>query len=145
MDDWEALLDGRTVPYRSLEGTTNGRVVSTVNTNPPRKNVLDGRATSILEDEIEEARNKLFDRLRISQKTPRASGNIEASVYEKFNFERRFTNSHNLPIYKKKDEILAKIKEHPTVVIEGSTGCGKSTQVCIHTLHIIGQLFMSGN
>lgn len=142
MDEWEAMLDGRNLPYRSLEGTTNGRVVSTLNTNQHRKPVLNGRATSMLEDEIEEARNQLFDRLKISKNTINASGNIEASVYEKYNFERLLTSSHDLPVYKKKDEILATIEKHPTVVIEGSTGCGKSTQVCM--LHTISHKFRSG-
>lgn len=130
MDDWETFLEGRNLPYRPLEGTTNGRVISSSNKKPPKKYALNGRATSELEDQIEVVRDQLLDRLKISQNNPSACANMEASAYENYNFERRFTNSHNLPIYKKKDVILAKIKEHPTVVIEGSTGCGKSTQVC---------------
>lgn len=130
MEDWEALLDGRNLPHRPLEGTTNGRVISKYITNSDSKNVLDTNAAAELEDQIEEARHQLLGRIKISHNNVGASDANEATVYDKYNFERRFTNSHNLPIYKKKDVILAKIKEHPTVVIEGSTGCGKSTQVC---------------
>lgn len=36
-----------------------------------------------------------------------------------------------LPIYHARDEILEGLKKSPIILIVGSTGCGKSTQVCI--------------
>ncbi|XP_014216222.1 dosage compensation regulator [Copidosoma floridanum] len=35
-----------------------------------------------------------------------------------------------LPVFAKKNEIMAAINEHPVVIIRGNTGCGKTTQVC---------------
>ena len=39
-----------------------------------------------------------------------------------------------LPAYQKKDEILELIKEHQIILIEGNTGCGKTTQVAQYIL-----------
>lgn len=42
----------------------------------------------------------------------------------------------NLPISQCRAEIVAAIKENPVVVLQGSTGCGKTTQVSLlHRLH----------
>lgn len=35
----------------------------------------------------------------------------------------------DLPVYIKKCEILNLINKNPVVIIQGSTGCGKTTQV----------------
>lgn len=40
----------------------------------------------------------------------------------------------NLPAYKHKDEILEAIEKHQVVLIEGNTGCGKTTQVAQYIL-----------
>ncbi|XP_076060953.1 tudor domain containing 9 protein spindle E isoform X2 [Oratosquilla oratoria] len=42
---------------------------------------------------------------------------------------RRQTQQTNLPIASWEKEIVAKVEAYPVVVIEGETGCGKSTQV----------------
>jgi len=34
-----------------------------------------------------------------------------------------------LPVYRKKEEILQAINANPVVIIQGDTGCGKTTQV----------------
>ncbi len=39
-----------------------------------------------------------------------------------------------LPMAAVKDQLLSKIKENEVVVVGGETGCGKTTQVCIHIL-----------
>jgi ATP-dependent helicase HrpA len=41
----------------------------------------------------------------------------------------RLTYQENLPIFSKKDEIVAAIRQHQVLVISGETGCGKSTQL----------------
>ncbi|XP_050083849.1 probable ATP-dependent RNA helicase spindle-E [Anopheles aquasalis] len=42
----------------------------------------------------------------------------------------RFTmEPNNLPIYESKQKIVDTIREHPVVVLQGPTGCGKTTQV----------------
>lgn len=51
----------------------------------------------------------------------------DKELYEKYDFRK--TNSLDLPIYASKEEILSKLKEFSTIIIVGSTGCGKSTQV----------------
>lgn len=40
----------------------------------------------------------------------------------------------NLPAHQHKEEILAAIKKHQVVLIEGNTGCGKTTQVVQYIL-----------
>lgn len=40
----------------------------------------------------------------------------------------------NLPAYNHKDEILEAIAMHQVVLIEGNTGCGKTTQVVQYIL-----------
>lgn len=37
-----------------------------------------------------------------------------------------------LPIYHFKDQILSAVRDNQVVLIAGDTGCGKSTQVCMH-------------
>ncbi|XP_014218536.1 probable ATP-dependent RNA helicase spindle-E isoform X2 [Copidosoma floridanum] len=44
-----------------------------------------------------------------------------------FNFQHR--SQENLPIFSYRDEIVKTIQTHAVTIIEGSTGCGKSTQV----------------
>jgi ATP-dependent RNA helicase TDRD9 len=48
------------------------------------------------------------------------------NVYKTFNFEFR---PNNLRINQSKDEIVNTIETHSITIIEGVTGCGKSTQV----------------
>lgn len=48
-------------------------------------------------------------------------------LYDTFDFEYRLQD--NLPIVQSKDEIISTIQTHSVTVIEGVTGCGKSTQV----------------
>lgn len=51
-------------------------------------------------------------------------------VYVKYSF-RQFAASANLPIYHTHQDILKALRDNQVVVIEGSTGCGKSTQVSV--------------
>lgn len=37
----------------------------------------------------------------------------------------------SLPVFNHREEILKAIEENPVVLIKGTTGCGKSTQVCV--------------
>lgn len=52
--------------------------------------------------------------------------NIDDGVYDRyvFNMER----DTSLPIHDAKDEILKTIRQNPVVILEGDTGCGKTTQ-----------------
>lgn len=49
-------------------------------------------------------------------------------LYDRYAFNPTPFNP-NLPIYEFRDEILKQIRDSPVVVIQGDTGCGKSTQV----------------
>lgn len=51
-------------------------------------------------------------------------------VYVKYSF-KQYAVSANLPIYESNRDILKALDENQVVVIEGCTGCGKSTQVSV--------------
>ncbi|KAL7079809.1 hypothetical protein ACQ4LE_000922 [Meloidogyne hapla] len=44
-----------------------------------------------------------------------------------------------LPVFNHREQIIKAVTEHPVVLIKGSTGCGKSTQICQYLLesHIL--------
>ncbi|GAB0093242.1 Probable ATP-dependent RNA helicase spindle-E [Sergentomyia squamirostris] len=52
---------------------------------------------------------------------------LNEDIYKKYNFTRKKTP--RLPILKFRKEILETLEKNPVVVIEGATGCGKTTQV----------------
>lgn len=54
--------------------------------------------------------------------------NVDGSVYGRYNFEYR-RPSKELPIFACRENILDKIYCNTVVVLQGSTGCGKTTQV----------------
>lgn len=47
-------------------------------------------------------------------------------VYNRYDFKR---NLPDLPIVEMRTKILKAIEDNPIVILEGATGCGKSTQV----------------
>lgn len=49
-------------------------------------------------------------------------------VYTKYSFRQCFENA-DLPIFHLRNDILKMLEENQVVVVEGGTGCGKSTQV----------------
>uniref|UniRef100_A0A1I8QEN2 Probable ATP-dependent RNA helicase spindle-E n=1 Tax=Stomoxys calcitrans TaxID=35570 RepID=A0A1I8QEN2_STOCA len=52
---------------------------------------------------------------------------IDDGVYDRYEFNLERDSS--LPIHDAKDEILSTIRKNPVVILEGDTGCGKTTQV----------------
>lgn len=48
-------------------------------------------------------------------------------IYKTYNFAHR--QNENLSISPKKEEIIAMIETNSVVIIQGPTGCGKTTQV----------------
>lgn len=129
MDVWDAFVSGKMVPMPVFPGTTRGRIVDKPPPEPTEK-VLDSQTAFKLEDEVEEMRGQILDRLKLAQAQPiDDSNNADGLLYDKYSFDRKYSASKLLPIYSVQQEILAKVAAHPTVVIEGSTGCGKSTQV----------------
>lgn len=77
-----------------------------------------------------------------------ASNEIDP-VYKKYRFE--YNPELELPILHSKEMILRIINENPIVVLQGATGCGKSTQVdryllfffflCVPTIKKINNIF----
>ena len=45
-----------------------------------------------------------------------------------------------LPSWGKQEEILELIRDNQVVVLSGETGCGKTTQVSLASLHLIASL-----
>lgn len=48
-------------------------------------------------------------------------------VYSKYNFDTKKAN--NLPIHGYCDKIIHALDKYPVLVLQGATGCGKTTQV----------------
>lgn len=46
-------------------------------------------------------------------------------------FQKSIAMRSELPVFAKRDEILDVVNKNPVVIIQGSTGCGKTTQVSI--------------
>lgn len=59
--------------------------------------------------------------------TQHAGGSAVDDVYTKYQFHRKLPD---LPIVQMKDHILQMIDKHSVLILEGATGCGKTTQVC---------------
>lgn len=118
---------GKFKPISIAGGTSNG-YLNAVNkpTFGPRFSA--GEKES-LEDDVHITRQKLKKNLESVGKIDENAETPIEDIYEKYKFDRRTQNAMNLPIYASKNEILASIANCPAVVIEGSTGCGKSTQV----------------
>ncbi|XP_070142326.1 probable ATP-dependent RNA helicase spindle-E [Drosophila kikkawai] len=53
----------------------------------------------------------------------------------------RMDEDQNLPIYAKREEIMAAINANPVVILTGETGCGKTTQV---PQYILDESFRTG-
>lgn len=116
-------------------GTTNGRIAKLPNPTAPE------RLQSIEKDawahEISVTKNKLQRMLQVSRETSEGfeenalGEHDDNDIYGKYKFEGPSRDAAKLPVYALKDKIIKTIAASPSVVIEGSTGCGKSTQVCI--------------
>lgn len=57
--------------------------------------------------------------------TPRAV--INDDIYERYSFD--LNRDKSLPIHDVKVDIINTIKQNPVTILEGDTGCGKTTQV----------------
>lgn len=149
--DWEDFLNMKK-PFKPIKitgGTTNGRVISTTKIENERKAELDGNTEELLEHQIREIEGKLEDSLKLNA----TNGNEDETYmcdpdymefYAKYKdkFKFKSNKSSDLPIYASETEILKKISENLTVVIQGNTGCGKSTQVSISIYFFLISVFL---
>lgn len=115
-------------PIKISGGTTNGRI-STVSHNVCAQQCLEASEMEMLEDDLQNIRQKMDDDIKSTIRTNDYIDDQDDDVYKKYKFDRKSQISTQLPIHQSKDKILSKIMQNPSVVIEGSTGCGKSTQV----------------
>lgn len=116
-------------PVRISGGSTDGRV-RVDNRSEPKEHLIASEMDK-LEDDVTQMRHKLEEDLkamRIDEARASDSADID-EIYTKYKFNQRSHHSSQLPIWASKAKILSKIAEFPSIVIEGSTGCGKSTQV----------------
>ena len=65
---------------------------------------------------------------------PLASPSLDQVSEELSRDWRGRREKENLPIFGMKAEILAAVRAEPVILIQGSTGCGKTTQVCQYIL-----------
>lgn len=118
------------VPTRVSGGTTNGRIISQPPKDPDEH--LDNSEKLMYEEDVDlmkrDLKNK-FTKLDIQNIDEPASERPTDEVYKKYSFGHRTQAATQLPVHAFKSEILSAIANCPAVVIEGSTGCGKTTQV----------------
>lgn len=117
------------VPKRVSGGTTNGRIVpQNVQTVEDH---LEASETATFEEDVDIIRRQLNQKLAMTITKPNSakSDRVSDEVYKKFNFNYRTQDAIQLPVHVYREKILSKIAEYPSLVIQGSTGCGKSTQV----------------
>lgn len=134
--DYLDIMFNRRNPFKPIKisgGTTNGRVKNTVQCEPVTR--LPQSDMNILEDDVANMRHKLINNMKDATANEDNLGVVldeNDGIYKKYNFDQRSSTATNLPIYASEKKILAKISKYPVIVVEGSTGCGKSTQVSCH-------------
>ncbi|EDV49067.1 probable ATP-dependent RNA helicase spindle-E [Drosophila erecta] len=72
-------------------------------------------------------RNRTLDDLDTDDEGEETEIRRDDEYYKRYRFN--LNRDKNLPIYAKREEILAAINAHPVVILKGQTGCGKTTQV----------------
>lgn len=130
-DYFDVLFNKRKpfVPISVSGGTTNGRII------PEKLKIaekhLDESEKLMYEEDVKIMKRELKQNLMIDTQTHNAPASDQPidDIYKKYNFGYRTQAATQLPVHAFKSNILSKIAEFPSVVIEGSTGCGKSTQV----------------
>lgn len=116
-------------PIRVMGGTTNGRITS--QSEKLLEARLEASEKEALDEDVELMRRKMDYNFKVSANESLANGEYQNDdIYKKYNFNVTTQNATQLPVHASKSQILLNIDEFQTVVVEGSTGCGKSTQVC---------------
>nr|XP_016995353.2 probable ATP-dependent RNA helicase spindle-E [Drosophila takahashii] len=98
------------------------------------------RLNGTLRDDCPESkRNRTLNDLDTDDEEDESEIRRDDEYYKKYRFN--LNRDRNLPIYAKREEILAAIKANPVVILKGETGCGKTTQV---PQYILDEGFKSG-
>ena len=104
---------------------TTARQGGTVSWSPPQQNWNPWQAANIDEGPLASVSLEQISEDLARDWTERQSDtNLQAAVRQR----------EKLPIFGMKEEIMAAIKNQPVILIQGSTGCGKTTQVCQYLL-----------
>lgn len=130
-------------PIRISGGSTNGRIMS--QSEKLFEARLEASEKEALEEEVKLMRRNLNQNIKQSCAANQnlADGEHQNDeIYKKYNFGHTTQKATQLPVHASKGKILSRIAEYQSVVIEGSTGCGKSTQVSIW---VIIQTMFSGH
>ncbi|EDW97399.1 probable ATP-dependent RNA helicase spindle-E [Drosophila yakuba] len=87
-----------------------------------------GLLNRTLRDECPQSKRKhTLDDLDTDDEEEETEIRRDDEYYKKYRFN--LNRDKNLPIYAKREEILAAINANPVVILKGETGCGKTTQV----------------
>lgn len=111
-----------------------GSTLGCVNTIKPKQNESKPRLTRHdkreLEEDVEKKRQEIDAAFKKQQNCNEYDENEEQDyddVYDRYKFDQ-YDNSGKLPIYSSRRKILKVLEESPVMILQGSTGCGKTTQ-----------------
>lgn len=117
-------------PIRIAAGSTNGRISS--QSEKLLEQRLEASEKEMLEEDVRAMRCNLNKNIKdIPHGHLEFGESQKEEIYQKYKFDYKTQSATQLSVYASKNEILSKISEYNSIVIEGSTGCGKSTQVRI--------------
>lgn len=112
-----------------------GSTLGCVNLSKPKQNESKPQLTRYdkreLEEDVENMRQKIDEAFKTKQiHNDYHDGNEKNydNVYDRYKFDQ-YNSSGKLPIYSSKRKILKVLEESPVLILQGSTGCGKTTQV----------------
>lgn len=118
-------------PIRIAAGSTNGRISS--QSEKLLEQRLEASEKDTLEEDVKIMRQDLNQNIKrtTTEHLDFGENQNDEMIYQKYKFDNKTQSATQLPVYASKNKILSKIAEYKSIVIEGSTGCGKSTQVRI--------------
>lgn len=111
-----------------------GSTLGCVNQSKPKQNESKPRLTRHdkreMEEDVEKMRQRIDEAFKAKQVYKDDHDENEKDyddIYDRYKFDQ-YENSGKLPIYSSKQKILKVLAESPVLILQGSTGCGKTTQ-----------------
>lgn len=112
----------------------SGSTLGCVNPSKPKQNESKFRLTRHDKRELEEDVEKMRQQVDAAlKKQPVYNDDHDENekdyddIYDRYKFDQ-YANWGKLPIYSSKLKILKVLEESPVLILQGSTGCGKTTQ-----------------
>lgn len=119
-----------------------GSTLGCVNPSKPKQTESKPRLTRQdkreLEEDVEKMRQQIdeeFKKHHVYNDDHNVNENDYDDVYDRYKFDQ-YDNSGMLPIYSSKRKILKVLEESPILILQGATGCGKTTQAWFFFAHI---------